>query len=186
MEQLSTPSIKLRARSCRLPGLLYELGSRVLATMARFALCLYYVYHVHCERRCYKRDGSAKDVMQSLSLPWRVLHFPIRCNVCLTNLAIFLFLKLRIFTWGCDDKLKSPEDTSSTASNISRGCWLLWRQVRVISSSIFLWLCAGGGFGKNNLDVQALVLLFIHHMWLIAKDRVSAKRCAYSYLVHCA
>jgi hypothetical protein len=63
---------------------------------------------------------------------------------------------------------------------------LAWTQVRVISSSIFLWLYAGGGFGKSNLDVQALVLLFIRHMWLIAKDRVPAKRCAYACPVHYA
>jgi hypothetical protein len=56
----------------------------------------------------------------------------------------------------------------------------------VIFSSIFLWLYVGGGFGKSNLDVQALVLLFIRHMWLIAKDRVSTKRCAFACLVHCA
>jgi hypothetical protein len=126
MELLSMPSMELCAGSRRLPGLLFELGSHVLATMAGFTLCLYCAYHVHCEWRCYKKDGSAKGVTQSLSIPWRVLHFPVRCNVCLTNLATFLFLEVRIFTCDCDDKLKSPEDTSSTASNISRGCWLLW------------------------------------------------------------
>jgi hypothetical protein len=115
------PSMELRAGNRRLPGLLFELGSRVLAPMARVTLSLCCAYHVHYERRCCKKDDLAKGVRQSLSIPWRVLHFPVRCNVCVTNLAIFLFLELRIYTCDCDDKLKSPEDTSSTARVVIPG-----------------------------------------------------------------
>jgi hypothetical protein len=80
----------------------------------------------------------------------------------MTNLAIILCIKLRIFTCDCDNKLESPEDTSSTTSNISCGCWLLWGQVRVISSRISLGFCVGDGPSKFYSSMQAQgLLLFI-------------------------
>jgi hypothetical protein len=84
-----------------------------------------------------------------------------------TNLAIVLYIELRIYTCDCDNKLELPEDTSSTTSNISRGCWLLWGQVRVISSRISLGFCAGDGPSKFYSSVQAQGLLLFVRVFVL-------------------
>jgi hypothetical protein len=74
--------------------------------------------------------------------------------------TIIPFLCLEIYTCECDNKLESSEDRkSSTVSDIFRGCWVLWGQVKLIPSCIFLIeLGAGGGnwrcyFGLVKLGV---------------------------------
>jgi hypothetical protein len=139
--------------SCRLhhlsPGL-YAMSPHK-PWLALLCMHIYYLFAYCAGTRQFTSPGALRKAVQS----WKGLCFPARCfgGFSMIFSTIILFLSLEIYTCNCNNKLESSEDTSSTVSNIFRGCWVLWEQVRVIPSCIFLnELGARGGNGVAILS----------------------------------